>query len=69
MNKVVYGKKSLVPDCKTLAYRKGKMNCIIRMLDLSEINTRNIRLIFMKTINLIYTDLHVCGPNLTKTEK
>ena len=23
MNKVVYGKKSLVPECNTLAYRKG----------------------------------------------
>ena len=24
VNKVIYGKKSLVPDCNTLAYRKGK---------------------------------------------
>ena len=24
VDKVVYGKKSLVPDCYTLAYRKGK---------------------------------------------
>ena len=24
VNKVICGKKSLVPDCNTLAYRKGK---------------------------------------------